>query len=201
MVSSASFIAPGWRCEPSAARPQLVDVITAAVGCIGIVEQPAGSNRGPWIDEVLRRAGLQPGMAWCAASVSDWYSRMDKPAMPRRGSAYKIYEWAKANGLLVDLDGELLPGDILGVFRKDDPTTPAREDFHGHVGLYVGDLGVDDKGVKRWATVEANVRSACRGLVRTRSEWAWAARPLADPVADHPPAAPAERATTWATGT
>lgn len=167
------FLSPGWRCDPAAARPELVPVIQAAVGCIGIVEQPSGSNRGPWIDAVLERAGLSPGMAWCAASISEWYARMEHPAMPRRGSAYKIHDWALQHGCLVDLAGDLLPGDILGVFQKDNPATPKREDFHGHVGLYVGDLGGG-----KLATIEGNVHSACRGVVRTRADWGWAVRPL-----------------------
>ena len=33
----------------------------------GVREQPKNSNRGPEVDEYLRRAGVAPGLAWCCA--------------------------------------------------------------------------------------------------------------------------------------
>jgi hypothetical protein len=33
----------------------------------GVREQPRNSNRGPEVDEYLRRAGVKPGLAWCCA--------------------------------------------------------------------------------------------------------------------------------------
>ena len=33
----------------------------------GVREVPRNSNRGPQVDEYLRRAGVQPGLAWCCA--------------------------------------------------------------------------------------------------------------------------------------
>jgi len=33
----------------------------------GVREQPRDSNRGPEVDEYLRRAGVWPGLAWCCA--------------------------------------------------------------------------------------------------------------------------------------
>lgn len=33
----------------------------------GVREQPRNSNRGPEVDEYLRRAGVAPGLAWCCA--------------------------------------------------------------------------------------------------------------------------------------
>ena len=126
------YIAPGWRCEPNSARGPLVEVIRDAVACIGTVERPTGSNRGPLIDVWLQLAGVAPGQPWCASFATACYQRMEHPPIPRLASAFKIHEWAERHGQLVDLAGELLPGDILGVFKKDDPTTPAREDFRGH---------------------------------------------------------------------
>jgi hypothetical protein len=36
---------------------------------VGVHEQPAGSNRGPLIDQWLRAAGVPPGNPWCMAFV------------------------------------------------------------------------------------------------------------------------------------
>ncbi len=167
------FQAPGWSCDPKLARPEIYPVIIAALRSIGIREIPPGSNSGPEIDIVLKKAGVPPGSAWCASILSDWYATMKQPVMPRMASAYKIHNWAEKHGRLVDLAGDLLPGDILGVFQKDNPATPKREDFHGHVALYTGPL--KDGGL---ATIEGNVQSACRALIRSRSDWAFAVRPL-----------------------
>ena len=40
---------------------------------IGVMEQPAGSNRGPQVDGTFRRVGLSPAgkFAWCAAFFSN----------------------------------------------------------------------------------------------------------------------------------
>ena len=52
-----------------APTPLLAKAIEIARSQIGIMEQPPGSNRGPEVDEYVRRAGLNPGgkFAWCAA--------------------------------------------------------------------------------------------------------------------------------------
>ncbi len=158
------YTAPGWSCDPHACRPELRPVILAALRCIGVVEQPPGSNSGLEIDIMLKKAGVPPGSAWCASAVSDWYAAMTPSPLPRMASAYKIRSWAEKNGRVININADLQPGDILGILRQD---------FHGHVGLYVGPLK-DDK----LATIEGNVQSACRGLIRVRSDWGWAVRPL-----------------------
>jgi hypothetical protein len=93
--------------------------------------------------------------------------------MPRLGSAYKIHEWAKDRGLLVPSGADLLPGDICGIFHDDDPNTPEREDFHGHVGLVA--LVLPDGQL---ACVEGNKHSAVRGTIHARSDWQWYVRPI-----------------------
>ena len=49
--------------------PLLAEAITMATSQIGVMEQPPGSNRGPEVDEYVRRVGLDPAghFAWCAA--------------------------------------------------------------------------------------------------------------------------------------
>ncbi len=68
---AALFGAP----EP-APMPVHASIATAALAIartqVGVREEPAGSNRGPEVDQYLRAAGLSPGagsFAWCAAFV------------------------------------------------------------------------------------------------------------------------------------
>lgn len=45
----------------------LQNVLRHAMTSVGVREQPRNSNRGPQVDEYLRRAGVMPGYAWCCA--------------------------------------------------------------------------------------------------------------------------------------
>lgn len=45
----------------------LQDVLHYATMSVGVREQPRNSNRGPQVDEYLRRAGVMPGYSWCCA--------------------------------------------------------------------------------------------------------------------------------------
>jgi len=53
------------------ADPLLARVLHIARRQVGVMEQPTGSNRGPEVDEYVRRVGLNPTgkFAWCAAFV------------------------------------------------------------------------------------------------------------------------------------
>ena len=58
--------------HPSALLPLAAAVIAVAEREIGVREDPAGSNRGPRVDEYLRGVGLNPAAGsfpWCAAFV------------------------------------------------------------------------------------------------------------------------------------
>jgi cell wall-associated NlpC family hydrolase len=43
--------------------------LAVAISQIGVMEQPAGSNKGPEVNAYLASAGLGPGYYWCAAFV------------------------------------------------------------------------------------------------------------------------------------
>jgi|SRR5688572_7387247 len=47
----------------------LMRVLSHAMGALGVREQPRNSNRGPQVDEYLKRTGVPPGLPWCAAFV------------------------------------------------------------------------------------------------------------------------------------
>jgi hypothetical protein len=54
----------------TASNDLLSEVLKVASAEVGVREQPLGSNRGPRVDEYLRRVGLDPAngsYAWCAA--------------------------------------------------------------------------------------------------------------------------------------
>ncbi|HET9822347.1 MAG TPA: CHAP domain-containing protein [Burkholderiaceae bacterium] len=53
----------------TATDPLLAAVLAqaGAAADAGVREQPKNSNRGPEVDEYLRRAGVPPGLAWCCA--------------------------------------------------------------------------------------------------------------------------------------
>ena len=48
-------------------NPFIAAVLAQAASQVGVMEVPRNSNRGPEVDEYLRRAGVQPGLAWCCA--------------------------------------------------------------------------------------------------------------------------------------
>lgn len=170
MSTSLPLIARGWRCAPSEARPQLVQVLKDAVACIGMREEPLGSNTGPQVSVWLEKAHADPGDPWCASFATALYQRIDPAPIPRLASAYKIHQFALERGLFVPAGAALLPGDLCGLFRPSEDGQPS---YRGHVGMVVADLG--DGQI---ATVEGNVHSYVRGLVHPRSAWQWFARPL-----------------------
>lgn len=165
-----SLIAPGWRCEPSQVRANVRPAIEAALEDLSrpTVEDPPRSNRGRYVD----RYGV-PGEPWCAAACSSWVMRADGSQLRRPlNSAYKWREAAKVAGWLLGPLGKPQPGDVGIVVRK--VTLPdGRPALRGHVGLIVHIL---DDG--RLASVEGNVGSAVRGVVRPADGWPHIARPI-----------------------
>jgi hypothetical protein len=157
----ASFTAHGWRSDMRNTRAAVAEVVRAAIGEIGTCEAPLGSNAGP----VLKYGG-EPGQPWCAYFTS-WCYRRAEGGSPFGvlASAYKLREWAAGHGRVLADGYALHPGDVALVLR---------EDLHGHVALVVADVGGG-----MIATVEGNVRSAVRGLVReARAEFNCFIRPL-----------------------
>lgn len=57
----AGWLVPGENCTDLEYR-----VVCRAWPDIGILERPAGSNRGIRIDKMTRRTGLKPPVFWCA---------------------------------------------------------------------------------------------------------------------------------------
>ena len=94
----------GEETVPAADRPPaglLSKVLKVAQSQIGVMEKPPGSNRGPEVDEYIRRVGLNPKgkFAWCVAFV---YFCFDEAASelgrtnPMIKTAGVLDHWVKA---------------------------------------------------------------------------------------------------------
>jgi hypothetical protein len=60
----------GVESVPTAVRATgelLARALVTAASQVGVREDPKNSNRGPAVDEYLRRVGVSPGLAWCCA--------------------------------------------------------------------------------------------------------------------------------------
>lgn len=153
-ASGKSYVVNGWRFDSSSIRAEVRQVLQVAVGEIGVVEQPDGSNRGARVDQYTTP---DLGIPWCAAFASWCYARAEHGSpFGRLLSAYKFSQWGSANGRIVAALDVPQPGDVFVILRGD---------LHGHVGL-VTSLTDDSSGVM---TVEGNSANACRGLIRPRA--------------------------------
>jgi len=84
-------------------------------------EQPRGSNRGPEVDRINRRAGVPLGSPWCASFVSDCIGETAQTAgvacpIPITASCDVLLEWARKHGRLF---GSAQPGDLFLVMASE----------------------------------------------------------------------------------
>jgi len=75
--------------------------LAVAVGELGHMEVPLGSNAGPKVEKYLASVGLGPGFAWCAAFVYWCASQVGANALPRAGAVEKMWHDGQAAGLPV----------------------------------------------------------------------------------------------------
>jgi hypothetical protein len=74
--------------------------LTIAVGEIGVMEDPLGSNRGPKVDLYLASVGLDPGRFWCMAFVHHCFAEAAKAdgvanPFPRTGGVLEAWRRAQ----------------------------------------------------------------------------------------------------------
>ena len=155
------YTAPGWRCYPSEARAEVRPVLIAAVGEIGVCEDPPGSNRGPRVDQY---GGGTSGTAWCAHFVS-WCFAYAEGGSPfgHVASVYKLGLWAAGAKRLLRPGEIVSPGDLWCALRSD---------YHGHVEIVGG--GTPDA----LSCIGGNSRSAVRGNVRRAADATIIVRPI-----------------------
>lgn len=158
------FTAEGWRCDLNEARSQERPVVAAAVGEIGVKEDPPGSNRGPRVDVYTGEQWY--GAPWCMLFCSWAWKHADGGSpFGVKASAYKIRAWGAEQGKLIGAMDKARPGDIGVIMRAQG---------RGHVGLVVG-LEMLGEPLR---LVEGNVGNACRGTVRERTQFTCIVRPL-----------------------
>jgi Putative peptidoglycan binding domain/CHAP domain len=159
----ASAAPPEWRMDPCS--PTVKPVLDKALSLVGTQETPPGSNRGPVIDELNKSASIPLGSPWCASFATGMYKY--SPANPFKnalGSVYKIHEWGKKNGRVIQTSEVAVPGDLMIIERAEG---------HGHTGIIVADLGDG-----RVATIEGNAGNAVKKLIRNKTDLVCYVRPV-----------------------
>jgi len=72
--------------------------LMVAASLVGKEESPRGSNWGPFVESLLRRAGLNTPAPWCAAFVS-WClleaGANNKALWSHRAATYYLFDWGK----------------------------------------------------------------------------------------------------------
>lgn len=157
-----------------------------ALGDLGAVESPNGSNTGPAIAHLVEgyashwRIDGNPHPPWCAMAVSVWVGRalklgdrgssMDWSRHPFGhwfGGVSQIAEWAEAGKGLKTTWGRVLPGAIFLMAREGSGSDPSDVTRAGHCGLVVERL---DGGLVR--TVEGNTANSVASRVRNTADLA-----------------------------
>jgi hypothetical protein len=137
-------------------RQEIVERARLHVG-----HRETSNNRSPLIDAWLRRCGLGPGYAWCAAFAS-WCveDRLESFGTPGTGLSRRESPVKQAGALklgrMFPATRDPQPGDIM-YFATNDKGA-------GHVGVVVG--GDED----RVLCVEGNSANSVRYVYRTRAE-------------------------------
>jgi hypothetical protein len=87
--------------EDKAPSPLLAKTLEIARSQVGVMEKPPGSNRGPEVDEYVKRVGLSPAgkHAWCVAFLFFCFDEAAKGlgrGNPMIKTAGVLDHWAKA---------------------------------------------------------------------------------------------------------
>lgn len=163
------FTVPGWRSDLSQVREQVRRVLGAAVGEIGVFEDPDGSNDGPRIRKYTSPGFV--GSPWCALFASWAFSIGCDGGSPfgRIASTWELYGWAVRTGRVLGASTVPQAGDIF-VILHGTATDAGR---HGHTGIICNIL--DDGHL---ATIAGNESNAVRGGIRSREAVSAILRPV-----------------------
>lgn len=132
-------------------REQIVERAKIHVG-----HREATNNRSPSIDAWLRRCGVGPGYAWCAAFASWCVEERPSPVAGGHGTIAVAQAGALKLGRLFPETRDPQPGDLM-FFATDDKGA-------GHVGVVVaGDE-------TRVLCIEGNSANSVRYVYRARDE-------------------------------
>lgn len=73
-------------------------IVVAALDCVGVCEEPLGSNTGPEIDEWNRAAGVPVKSYWCASFAAAVWKASGAQLPPYPASCDSWMTWAKRHG-------------------------------------------------------------------------------------------------------
>jgi hypothetical protein len=85
-----------WFSEEIASGARLA--CRAALSDVGEHEEPFGSNRGVWIDTIVRAAGSPPGSPWCGCAIRWWWRAGSLLVPEGAGEADAWRRWGMAHG-------------------------------------------------------------------------------------------------------
>lgn len=100
-ITWAALFGGGAPARLTKAGPLGRKALDVAIGELGTMEVPAGSNSGPRVNQYLASVGLGPGFAWCAAFVYWCASQAAAGAnpLPRTGGVQKMWRDGLSLGL------------------------------------------------------------------------------------------------------
>lgn len=151
-------------------------LIAAAAAEVGVRESPAGSNRGPRVDEYQRADWLKgEGYAWCAAFVCWCVARAagEKPSftLPLTAGAWDFEQWARGKygpvpGWRIIGDQEpIRTGDIV-IFTFSHIGIAETDEISGTIETIEGNTNSagsrEGDGVYRKTRRRSQIRSALR---------------------------------------
>jgi hypothetical protein len=164
-----SFKATGWAADFAACPADLLPVLRAWLGELGVTEQPAGSNKSLRIAHYWRVTPTGDAWPpWCAAFAS-WGFRFAPGGSPFGflSSTFDLADWGRAHGRLLAPGDAVRPCDI-GLILRDK----ARR--RGHTVPLVG----LERANTAIPSCEGNSGDAVRGLLRTRGSFDVIVRPI-----------------------
>lgn len=138
------YPAPWLTPETTAGNHLGVEIARRALLCVGICEDPPGSNRSPEIDEWLADLGVPLGSPWCAAMVAAVFKTCHAKT-PAGAAASSTRAWLAFAG---DLSSVPMIGSATLYGKRATASEPARPE---HIGILVrnGPLLMDVQGNTR----------------------------------------------------
>ena len=107
-------------------------LLRVSAASVGAGEYPANTNRGPYVEPILKSTGTEKGNPWCASQISRWGKLAlgkDWPVV-NTASVVQMCEWAEARKVLYSTKTPPQVGDLYTLWN-------AKRKRQAHVGLIV----------------------------------------------------------------
>lgn len=166
---------PGWWLPPTTPLIQRV-IVKNALSCFGMLEEPAGSNRGPDIDPLNLRAGVPVGSYWCASWAGSIWQDSGAQVPSGYASCDRWMQWAKETGRWTTKTPAVGAAVLYG--KPGDAT---------HIGIVVRTaplvLSVEGNTTIEGSAFERNGTAVALKVVNARDPVLGYVHPLSSPVA------------------